>query len=104
MLVYPVYTVGDEVYATTPGGPVFRHVELAKVREFLSDCLHTMEEIGSVDRAETLHVRGIDKNTLGLIRPSFYLKKRVPSEAEFWAPVFKSEDGRSIYTYAARAK
>ncbi len=53
---------------------------------------------------ETLHVRGVDKNTLGLVRPIYYLKKRVPGEAEFWAPVFKSEDSRTIYTYAASAK
>lgn len=104
LLVYPVYTIGDEVFATTPGGPIFRHVELAKVRSYLSEYLHTMKELGTVNHAETLHVRGIDKNTLGLIRPAFYLKKRVPGEVDFWAPVFRSEDGRTIYTYAASAK
>jgi len=104
LLIYPVYTVGDEVFATTPGGPIFRHVELAKVRSFLSDYLHRMEELGRVGDVETLHVRGIDVNTLGLIRPSFYLKKRAPGEDEFWAPVFRSEDGRILYTYAASAK
>jgi hypothetical protein len=44
--------------------------------------------------------------TLGLIRPIFYLKKR-PSSAgdnEFWAPVFLADDGQSIYTYAASGK
>ncbi len=104
LLVYPVYTVGDEVMATTPGGPLFRHVELAKVRSFLSDYLHTMEELGTMRQQETLHVRGVDMNTLGLIRPRFYLKKRVPGENEFWAPVFRSEDGRRLYAYAASAK
>ena len=104
MLIYPVYTDGDEVFATTPGGPVFRHVELAKVRSYLSDYLHTMEELGTPGAAETLHVRGIDRNTLGLLRPVFYLKKRVLGETDFWAPVFKTPDGRSVYTYAASAR
>jgi hypothetical protein len=101
MLIYPVYTVADEVFATTPGGPVFRHVELARVRRYLGDYLHTMEELGTLGRAETLHVRGVDANTLGLIRPVFYLKKRVAGENEFWAPVFRSACGRKVYTYAA---
>jgi hypothetical protein len=104
MLIYPVYIDGDEVFATTPGGPVFRHVELAKVRSYLSDYLHTMEELGTPGAAETLHVRGIDNNTLGLLRPVFYLKKRVLGETDFWAPVFKTPDGRSVYTYAASAR
>jgi hypothetical protein len=104
MLIYPVYTDGDEVFATTPGGPVFRHVELAKVRSYLSDYLHTMEELGTPGAAETLHVRGIDHNTLGLLRPVFYLKKRVLGETDFWAPVFKAPDGRHVYTYAASAR
>jgi hypothetical protein len=99
--LYPVYTIEDEVMATTPGGPVFRHVELAKVRHYLSDYLHTMEQLGQVNKSERLHVRGVDMNTLGLIRPVFYLKKRVPGENEFWAPVFPSPDGASIYTFAA---
>lgn len=104
MLIYPVYTDGDQVFATTPGGPVFRHVELAKVRSYLSDYLHTMEELGTPGAAETLHVRGIDSNTLGLLRPAFYLKKRVLGETDFWAPAFKTPDGRSVYTYAASAR
>lgn len=104
MLIYPVYTDGDEVFATTPGGPVFRHVELAKVRSYLSDYLHTMQELGTPGATETLHVRGIDSNTLGLLRPVFYLKKRVLGETDFWAPVFKTPDGRSVYTYAASAR
>jgi len=89
---------------TTPGGPVFRQVELAKVRSNLADYLHTMEELGTLGTIETLHVRGVNKNTLGLMRPIYYLKKRLPGEVEFWAPVFKSEDSRTIYTYAASAK
>lgn len=104
MLIYPVYTDGDDVFATTPGGPVFRHVELAKVRSYLSDYLHTMQELGTPGAAETLHVRGIDSNTLGLLRPVFYLKKRVLGETDFWAPVFKTPDSRSVYTYAASAR
>jgi hypothetical protein len=104
--MYPVYTVGDEVFATTPGGPVFRHVELAKVRDYLSDYLHAVSELGTPGKSDTLHVRGINMDTLGLIRPIFYLKKR-PSSAgdnEFWAPVFLADDGKSIYTYAASGK
>jgi hypothetical protein len=104
MLIYPVYTVGDEVFATTQGGPMFRHIELAKVRGYLSDYLHTMEELGTLNGHETLHVRGVDTNTLGLIRPAFYLKKRVVGENEFWAPVFRALDRRTVYTYAASAK
>jgi len=104
MLIYPVYTVGDEVFATTQGGPMFRHVELAKVRTYLSDYLHTMEELGTLNGHETLHVRGVDSNTLGLIRPAFYLKKRVVGENEFWAPVFRALDRRTVYTYAASAR
>ncbi|RME84716.1 MAG: hypothetical protein D6775_04725 [Caldilineae bacterium] len=102
--IFPVYTVGDEVFATTPGGPVFRHVELANVRQYLGDYLHGVAVLGSGQREEKLHVRGVDTNTLGLIRPSFYLKKRVPGEDEFWAPVFLSLDGREFYTYAASAR
>lgn len=104
LLVYPVYTVDDEVLATTPGGPVFRHVELAKVRGFLSEYLHTMHVLGAVDHVETLHVRGVDRDSLGLVRPRFYLKKRVPGENDFWAPVFLMADGNTLYTYAANAR
>lgn len=104
--MYPVYTVGDEVFATTPGGPVFRHIELAKVREYLSDYLHAVKELGTPGKSDTLHVRGINMATLALIRPIFYLKKRPqhPSDNEFWAPVFVADDGKSIYTYAASGK
>lgn len=104
--MYPVYTVGDEVFATTPGGPVFRHIELAKVRDFLSDYLHAVGELGTPGKSDTLHVRGVNMDTLSLIRPIFYLKKR-PSSAgdnEFWAPVFLADDAKSIYTYAASGK
>ncbi len=102
--VFPVYTIGDEVMATTPGGPVFRHVELAKVRNYLSDYLHAMQLLGAIDSLETLHVRGVDNDTLGLVRPRFYLKKRVPGEHAFWAPVFLSGDGQRLYAYAASAR
>ena len=104
--MYPVYTVGDEVFATTPGGPVFRHIELAKVRDYLSEYLHAVGELGTPGKSDTLHVRGVNMNTLALIRPIFYLKKRAQNagENEFWAPVFKADDGKSIYTYAASGK
>jgi hypothetical protein len=104
--MYPVYTVEDEVFATTPGGPVFRHVELAKVRDFLSDYLHAVGELGTPGKSEKLHVRGVNMDTLTLIRPIFYLKKRPyqGGENEFWAPVFMSDDDKSIYTYAASGK
>jgi hypothetical protein len=102
--IYPVYTVGNEVFATTPGGPVFRHVELAKVREYLNDYLHEMGILGKPGMSDKLHVRGVNTKTLGVIRPIFYLKKRVPGETEFWAPVFLSDDEGSIYTFAANAK
>ncbi len=104
LFIYPVYTIGDEVMATTPGGPVFRHVELAEVRSYLADYLHIMEELGTPGQTETLHVRGVHRDTLALMRPIYYLKKRVLGEVDFWAPVFRSEDGRTIYTYAASAK
>lgn len=99
--VYPVYTQGDEVFATTPGGPIFSHVELAKVREYLSDYLNTVGIIGDEGLDDKLHVRGVNMSTLGLLRPILYLKKRVPDQVDFWAPVFESVDGTTIYTYAA---
>lgn len=102
-LLVPVYTVHDEVVAFTAGGPVFRHVELAKVREYLTDYLHEIHVLGD-DGRDKLHVRGIGETTLGLRRPVFYLKKRVPDETDFWAPVFQSGDGRRIYAYAASAR
>ncbi len=100
--IYPVYTVGDEVFATTPGGPVFRHVELAKVRDYLSDYLHLTGVLGTPGRSDKLHVRGVDPQTLELVRPIFYLKKRVVGQVDFWAPVFQTES--TIYTYAASAR
>lgn len=99
--IYPVYTIGSEVYATTPGGPVFRHVELAKVREYLTDYLHAAGILGEKGLSDKLHTRGLNLKTLGLRRPIFYLKKRVPGEVDFWAPVFESGDGKHIYCYAA---
>ena len=101
--MYPVYTVDHEVFATTPGGPVFRHVELAKVRDHLTEYLHAVGELGTPGKSDTLHVRGVNMNSLALIRPIFYLKKRAQSagENEFWAPVFLADDSNSIYTYAA---
>jgi hypothetical protein len=102
--IYPVYTVGDDVIAATPGGPTFRHVELAKVRAYLMDYLVTTGELAPPGQGEKLHVRGVSRSTLALLRPVFYLKKRVPGQTEFWAPVFEAEDGRSIYAYVASAK
>jgi len=102
--VYPVYTISNEVFATTPGGPLFRHVELAKVREYLTDYLHDVDVLGERGLSDKLHVRGINMKTLGLRRPVFYLKKRVPGQTDFWAPVFESGDGKRIYTYAADAR
>ncbi|MBE7529077.1 MAG: hypothetical protein HND44_07980 [Chloroflexi bacterium] len=99
--IYPVYTIGSEVYATTPGGPVFRHVELAKVREYLTDYLHAAGVLGEKGLSDKLHVRGLNMKTLGLRHPIFYLKKRVPGEVDFWAPVFEASDGNHIYCYAA---
>jgi hypothetical protein len=102
--IYPVYTVNNEVIAVTPGGPVFRHVELAKVRTYLTDYLHQVKVLGEGGLSDKLHVRGVDMHTLGLRRPIFYLKKRVPGQTEFWAPVFESGNGRFIYTYAVNAR
>lgn len=106
--VYPVYTVDQEVFVTTPGGPLFRHVELAKVREYLTDYLHLtsspLTPQSSLLSPNKLHVRGIDSTTLALRRPIFYLKKRVSGETDFWAPVFLSADRLSLYTYAANAR
>jgi hypothetical protein len=102
--IYPVYTVDNEVMVTTPGGPTFKHVELAKVREYLTDYLHAVGLLGSADTDDKLHVRGINLTSLSLIRPAFYLKKRIAGETEFWTPVFKSDDGQRIYTYAANER
>ena len=100
--VYPVYTLNDEVFSTTTGGgPVFRHVELAKVREYLTDYLHRIKVLGDGGKSDKLHARGINPHTLGLRRPVLYLKKRVPGQNDFWAPVFESGDQTKIYTHAA---
>ena len=102
--IYPVYTIGDEVAATTPGGPAFRHVELAKVREYLTDYVVEIGDLGTPGKSEKLHVRGVSRQTLALLRPVFYLKKRIPGQTEFWAPVIEAEDGHNIYAYVASAK
>ena len=104
--MYPVYTFNDKVFATTPGGPLFEHVELAKVREYLSDYMHTIGALGVPGKSEKLHVRGVHRKTLALVRPLFYLKKRdqTGTDNEFWAPVFPSKDGELIYAYAANGR
>lgn len=102
--LYPVYTVGNEVYATTPGGPIFRHVELAKVREYLTEYLNAIGVLGKNGLSDKLHVRGVNTRTLELRRPLFYLKKRVAGQTDFWAPVFATEDGKGLYAYAANAR
>ena len=100
--VYPAYTVGDEVVITTTGGgPVFRHIELAKVRAYLTEYLHDIRVLGEDGKSDKLHVRGVNPHSLGLRRPVFYLKKRVVGEEEFWAPVFATGAGDGIYTFAA---
>ena len=60
--------------------------------------------MGNDGLSDKLHVRGVNMHTLGLRRPVMYLKKRVPGEVDFWAPVFESGDGERIYTYAASAR
>ena len=102
--VFPIYTVGDEVITTTPGGPIFRHVELAKVREYLTDYLHAADVLGENGQSDKLHVRGTSLQTLQLRRPVLYLKKRKPKEKEFWAPVFETENLDGLYTYAASGR
>lgn len=104
--MYPVYTVGNEVFVTTPGGPLFRHVELAKIRDYLTEYLHTVGELGVPGKSEKLHVRGVHRQSLQLVRPLFYLKKRGENghENEFWAPVFPSMTSEAIYTYAASGR
>ena len=104
--LFPVYTIGDKVMAVTPQGITFRHVELAKVRVYLKDYLHQIGLLGPIERGDKLHVRGVHKETLSLVRPVFYLKKRALAEKEheFWAPVFRATDSDSIYVYAASTK
>ena len=98
--VFPVYTINDEVMAITQGGPIFKHVELAKVREYLTDFLHDAGVLGEKGLSDKLHVRGVSRATLGLRRPIFYLKKRVSGQIDFWAPVFQAADSKSIFAYA----
>ncbi|MEM7801527.1 MAG: hypothetical protein AAF633_20195 [Chloroflexota bacterium] len=102
--VYPVYTLGNEVAVTTPNGPVFRHVELAKVREYLNDYLHTTKILGEQGKSDKLHVRGINRHNLGLRAPLFYLKKYKDGEERFWAPVFENGAGDGIYVNAADSR
>lgn len=102
--VFPVYTIDNEVMAITQGGPYFKHVELAKVREYLTDFLHQAGILGEKGLSDKLHVRGISQSTLGLRRPIFYLKKRVVGETDFWAPVFQAADGKTIYVYAVNQR
>ena len=99
--VFPVYTLGSEVFVPAPSGPVFRHVELAKVREYLTDYLHEIGILGEKGLSDKLHVRGIGREDLGLRRPVFYLKKRQLGQTDFWAPVFPAHNGQCIYAYAA---
>mgnify|MGYP001408448406 CR=1 FL=1 len=105
--VYPVYTKGNEVIAiTTPGGPVVRHVELAVVRQRVTAFLNKSKALGQPGQADKLHVRGVHQETLGLIRPIYYLKKRPQSDndQEFWAPVFPSSSHAAIYAYAVNER
>ncbi|MCA9917679.1 MAG: hypothetical protein KC445_06995 [Anaerolineales bacterium] len=102
--VFPVYTIDSEVMAITQGGPYFRHVELAKVREYLTDFLHEASVLGERGLSDKLHVRGISQTTLGLRRPIFYLKKRIAGQTDFWAPVFQAADGKTIFAYAANQR
>lgn len=99
--IYPIYTVEDDVFVVTPReGPVLRHIELAKVREYITDYLHDTRQLGSDGQRDKLHIRGVHASTLRLRRPIFYLKKRLVGETEFWAPVFIGGDEAHIYTYA----
>lgn len=103
--VYPVYTIEDEVMVVTPNGPIFRHVELAKVRQYLTEYLHKTRILGKDGKSDKLHVRGIDPNTLGLRRPVFYLKKRDAADGDpFWAPVFENGAQDGVYAYAASSR
>ena len=102
--VFPVYTINENVLAITKNGPVFKHVELAKVREYLTDFLHEAGILGEKGLSDKLHVRGVSRSTLGLRRPIFYLKKRVSGETDFWAPVFQAADGKTVYTYAVNQR
>lgn len=102
--VFPVYTIDNQVMAITQNGPYFKHVELAKVREYLTDFLHQAGVLGEKGLSDKLHVRGVSQLTLGLRRPIFYLKKRVAGETDFWAPVFQAADGKTIYVYAVNQR
>ncbi len=102
--VFPVYTIHEQVMAIARNGPVFKHVELAKVREYLTDYLHEAGILGEKGLSDKLHVRGVSQATLGLRRPIFYLKKRVAGQTDFWAPVFQAADGKTIFAYAVNQR
>lgn len=102
--VFPVYTIDHEVMAITKNGPYFKHVELAKVREYLTDFLHQAGVLGEKGLSDKLHVRGVSQTTLGLRRPIFYLKKRITGQTDFWAPVFQAADGKTIFTFAVNQR
>lgn len=104
--IYPIYTFGKEFLALITGGPMFRHVELAKIREYLTDYLHQTGELWPPTTNDHLYVRGVDLLTLELVRPVFYLEKQpqFATDNEFWAPIFPQPDGSGLYTFAASAK
>ena len=55
--VYPAYTVEEEVVITTTGGgPVFRHVELARVHHYLTEYLHQIKILGKDGRSDKRRV------------------------------------------------
>ena len=74
------------------------------MRTRISDYLHDIGVLGKNGREDKLHVRGVHRTSLQLVRPIFYFKKRVAGEDEFWAPVFRSVDSPRIYAYAANAR
>jgi hypothetical protein len=102
--VLPVYTINREVIAPARNGPIFRHLELSVVREQLTDYLHSVKVLGTGGAEDKLHVRGVDPESLQLVRPRFYLKKRVAGQTGFWAPVFRSGDGQTLHTWAANGR
>ena len=57
-----------------PGGPQFRHVELAWVREYLTDYLNTIGILGNGSQDDRC-TYGVDTTTLEMIRPLFYFEE-----------------------------
>lgn len=105
--VYPVYTSRNEnLGLTVSGGPVVRHIELACVRDRVARYLNKTHILGKSGEYEKLHVRGVHQKSLGLVRPIFYLKKRplTPLDAEFWTPVFPSDENDALYAYVLDKK